>query len=146
MSLNEWLESRLLTGHETDRGEIAGLIAAIDRDLTESGVEELTPEWRLAIAYSAALRTATAALAVSGFRAAREQYHYRSILSLRYTIGVESELVSELDQFRKKRNTTLYDQIQPISEFEALRMVKLAKILRERFVTWLHEAHPELME
>jgi len=38
-------------------------------------VAGLDPDWRLNIAYNAALHSATAALAAEGYRATRESYH-----------------------------------------------------------------------
>jgi len=45
------------------------------------------------IAYNAALQAAAAALAAAGYRASREQHHYRVIQSLRQT-GVPLTLVA----------------------------------------------------
>ena len=146
MSLQDWLNNKLLTEHTTSRKEISGLLAAVDRDLAECVQENISPEWRLAIAYAAALRASTIALAVSGFRATRDQFHYRTIQSLQYTVNAEPELIAELDQFRKKRNAALYDQIQAISDLEADRMMELAKYLRNRVFRWIEENNPELME
>ena len=146
MSLQDWLNNKLLTEHTTSRKEIAGLLAAVDRDLAECVQENISPEWRLAIAYAAALRICSIALAVSGYRATRDQYHYRTIQSLRFTLEIEPKLISELDQFRKKRNATLYDEIQAISDLETQRMVELAILLRDRVVRWIAENYPDLME
>ena len=146
MNLRDWLQNQWLTEHTASREEISGLLAAIARDLEECELENLRPEWRLAIAYAAALRASTIALAVTGFRATRDQHHYRSIHSLRYTINADPGLIEELDFFRKKRNATMYDQIQGISGHEAERMIELAALLRDQIVKWLKEAHPDLME
>jgi len=83
---------------------------------------------------------------VSGFRAAREQYHYRTIQSLFHTIHAEPELIAQLDVFRKKRNATQYDRIQAISAHEAGQMVDLAVQMRDRVVKWLAETRPDLVE
>jgi hypothetical protein len=50
-------------------------------------VPHLSPDWRLNIAYNAALQAATAALAAAGYRASREAHHCRAIQSLAFTIG-----------------------------------------------------------
>lgn len=72
MNLRDWLSLGWIVEHRTSRSEIAELIALADRDLVDCRVSGLSPDWRLSIAYSAALRSATAALAASGYRAARE--------------------------------------------------------------------------
>ncbi|MCD6308893.1 MAG: hypothetical protein J7M24_07850 [Candidatus Latescibacteria bacterium] len=146
MSLQDWLQNHWLTEHTTSRDEVSGQLAAIDRDLQECTINSLSPEWRLSIAYAAAMRAAAIALAVTGFRATHEQRHYRTIQSLRYTINAEPDLIAEIDLFRKKRNATQYDQIQAISDHEAKRMIELATLLRDRIVKWLTETNPDLME
>ncbi|HEY2250183.1 MAG TPA: hypothetical protein VGH74_03940, partial [Planctomycetaceae bacterium] len=79
-----------------------------DRDLHDCTAKGLSDDWRLAIAYNAALQCATAALAASGYRASREAHHFRIVQSLSLTLGIENELVSQLDAFRKKRNISDY--------------------------------------
>ena len=116
------------------------------RLLEECKLENLRPEWRLAIAYAAALRASTIALAVAGFRATRDKYHYRTIHSLLYTLNTEAIVIAELDLFRKKRNATMYDQIQAISDHEAERMIELAALLRDQVVKWVTETRPTLLK
>ena len=65
MSLSDWLKAHWLTEHKTSRQEIADLLAVVDRDLKASTVKGLDDDWRLAIAYNAALQCATAALAAA---------------------------------------------------------------------------------
>src|SRR5438128_484912 len=105
MSLSDWQKAGWLTGHKTSPQEIADL--------------------RLNIAYNAALQVATAALAAAGYRAAREAHHYRVIQSLAYTLGAESKVVSQLEQFRKKRNVGGYERAGSISDQEAAEMLAL---------------------
>ena len=84
----------------------------------------LRADWRLAIAYNAAMQLAVAALAAAGYRASRESHHFRVIQSLAHTIGAASDTVAKLDQFRKKRNIGGYE-----------RAVE----------TWLQQHRPELL-
>ena len=79
MTLQDWLINGWLTPHKTTPQEIKDLLTVADRDLTDCQVSGLSSEWRLNIAYNAALQSATAALAASGYRAAREAHHYRVI-------------------------------------------------------------------
>jgi len=88
---------------------------------------------------------ATAALAASGYRAAREAHHYRVIQSLVHTIGAEADLVLQLDSFRKKRNISDYAQARVVSDQEAKEMFNLAKTMRKMVADWLKENHPELL-
>ncbi len=103
-------------------------------------------DWRLHIAYNAALQLATAALAACGYRATRESHHYRVIQSLAHTLGADNDLVQELDQFRRKRNLGAYERAELVSDAEAEEMYALALRLREMFLAWLQEEHPELLK
>jgi len=146
MSLKNWLNNGWLTKHLTSSQEIAALLGLADRDLSECKISGLSPDWQLNIAYNAALQTATAALAASGYRAARDAHHYRIIQSLTHTIHADTEFITLFDQFRKKRNISGYDHAGTISDQEAKEMVALADRLRREVENWLHENHPDLMQ
>jgi len=62
VSLRDWLKHSWLVEHETSAEEIAGLPAIVERDLANAKVAGLSDDWKLNIAYNAALRAATAAL------------------------------------------------------------------------------------
>jgi len=146
MSLRDWLANGWLTEQATGRREIADMLAAVDRDLHECTIPDLSADWKLNIAYAAALRLATAALAATGYRASREQHHYRVIQSLTLTISADPSLVREIDHFRKKRNIAVYDQAGIVSDYEAERMIELAHTLRDRVIAWLRETCPDVVE
>jgi len=146
LSFRDWLGNGWLVKHQTSGEEIRGLLGVVDRDLADCEASGLSPDWRLNIAYNAALQTATAALAASGYRAARESHHYRVIQSLAYTIGANHQLITQLDQFRKKRNLAGYELAGMVSEQEAKEMVALAKTLRANVKDWLRQNHPDLLK
>ena len=146
MSLQNWLNNGWLTDHRTSLQEITDLLAVADRDLSDCKTSGLSPDWQLNIACNAALQTATAALAASGYRAVRDAHHYRVIQSLAYTIKADISLIALFDQFRKKRNISGYDHAGMISDQEAKEMVNLASRLRQEVEEWFHENHMDLME
>jgi len=146
VSLRNWLRNAWLVEHQTSPQEISDLLTVVDRDLAESQTPGLSPDWRLNIAYNAALQAAIAALAASGYRAAREAQHYRVIQSLAHTIGADQALILTLDQFRKKRNITGYERAGGVSEQEAKEMLALAKRLRQEVEQWLRVNHPQLIQ
>jgi hypothetical protein len=146
MSLQDWLRNGWLVEHKTSREEIANLLAVADRDLADCRTHGLSADWRLNIAYNAALQPATAALAAAGYRAPREAHHYRVVQSLAYTIGADSKTIVEFDKFRKKRNIGEYERAGLVSDQEAEEMIALAKRLRKTVEEWLYVQHPELME
>lgn len=116
MSLADWQKNGWLVEHRTSRAEIRDLMGIVARDLEDCRTEGLSPDWRLSIAYNAAVQAATAALCASGFRTAREAHHYRVIESLALTIGASSEVVPQFDAFRKKRNIGGYDRAGTTSD------------------------------
>ena len=145
MSLKDWLKSGWLTEHKTSAQEIRNLLDVADRDLTDCLSPGLSADWRLNIAYNAALQAATAALAVCGYRATRDSHHYRIIQSLAHTIGADAKLINKFDQFRKKRNIGGYEQAGLVSEQEANEMISFAKRLRKEIKRWLEMNHPSLL-
>jgi hypothetical protein len=116
VSLQSWVAQGWIQEHKTSPEEIASLLAVADRDLANAQIQTLAAEWRLIIAYNSALRTATAALAATGFRVSTQvSHHYYGIESLRFTIGLESKLITQFDRFRKKRNLSAYEQSGAVS-------------------------------
>lgn len=145
MSLRDWQRNSWLVAHKTSREEISGLLAIVERDLGNAKVAGLADDWRFSIAYNAALQAATAALCAAGYRAVREQHHYRTIQSLALTIGWPARRVDQLDRFRKKRNVLGYETAGVVSEREAREMHEMAAALRVDVRAWLRRHHPKLV-
>ena len=146
MSLQSWLQNSWLVQHTTTAEEIANLLALSDRDLAACQVEQLPADWRFAIAYNAALQAATAALAAAGYRAARDNHHYRVIQSLEFTIAPSRKMINAFDGFRKKRNISSYDLAGSVSDREADEMFSLATNLRRDVENWIRTTRPVLLE
>jgi hypothetical protein len=145
VTLEDWLRSGFLRTHCSSRQEIVELFAISDRDLANCRTTGLDAEWRMAIAYNAALQAATAALAAEGYRPARgESHHWRVIQSLAHTVGADGDTVEQFDRFRKKRNLSAYERSGAVSDQEAEEMRSLAERLREAVGQWIQTAHPEL--
>jgi len=145
MSLQDWLNNGWLIKHRTSPQEIANLLAIADRDLTDCQASGLSTDWQMNIAYNAALQASIAALAASGYRAARVSHHYRVIQSLAHTIGADTKLIAQFDQFRKKRNIGGYERAGLVSEQEAHEMLELAEKLRADVEKWIRDNHPKLL-
>ena len=145
MNLDNWLSNGWLTKHTTSPEEIENLLSVSDRDLSDCRSEGLSADWKMNIAYNAALQAATAALAAAGYRATRVSHHYRVIQSLAYTIGADTRLISRFDQFRKKRNIGGYERAGLVSDQEANEMFDLARELRQDVEKWIRDNYPELL-
>jgi hypothetical protein len=144
MNLADWARKKWVMPHTPTRGEIADLLAIVERDLEES-IAGRSADWRLAIAYNAALQAATAALAAAGYRAARGDHHRRTLESLTLTIAWDARRVKTLQRFRRVRNRTEYDRAGTVSDAEAHEMRELAIALRDRVAEWLREKHSGLV-
>jgi hypothetical protein len=118
----------------------------VERDLADSDAEGLSADWRMNIAYNAALQAATAALAAAGYRASRDQHHYRVVQSLRETLRIDAQTANTFDAFRKKRNVTGYERTGLVSDADADAMRALAVRLRDDVVAWLKKNYPDLLK
>jgi hypothetical protein len=141
MSLPEWERNGWLQSHKSSPNEVRDLLTVVDRDLVDSAAEGLSAEWRMNIAYDAPLQAATVALATAGYRASRDQHHYRIIQSLRETLGMDASTVNTFDAFRKKRNAAGYDRAGLVSDADAKAMRDLAQrepLLVAQHGHWVH--------
>jgi len=145
VSLATWESNGWLVGHQSTRQEIGDLLSLAKRDLADARTAGLSADWRFNIAYNAALQAATAALAVAGYRAAREVHHFRILQSLRFTIGADAATLAQLDQFRKKRNIGGYERAGAVSDLEVNEMLALAERIHAEVIDWLQTNHPELL-
>src|SRR5713101_2214200 len=145
MSLSDWEKNGWLKAHVTSRQEIGALLGVVDRDLSDSQTRGLSADWKLNIAYNAALQAATAALAAAGYRAGRDSHHYRVIQSLELTVGKGSKFIGAFDAFRKKRNVSSYDIGGGISHREVEEMIGIAQSLQHDVEQWIRTNHASLL-
>ncbi|MGA8849037.1 MAG: HEPN domain-containing protein [Dehalococcoidia bacterium] len=144
MSLEDWLNDKLVVKHRPSAREIAELLHICDRDLEKAGISELGPDWRLSIAHNAAVQAARAALAAVGYRARKEGHHYLVLQSLALTIRTDPATIKQLDKLREKRNISDYERAGLVTEQEAEEMIALAKQLRDDVERWLRAHYPSL--
>jgi len=145
MSLGDWVNAQWLTEQKSSRVEVGNLLGVADRDLRDCQIKGLSEDARLGIAYNGALQSAMAALAAAGYRPSRDAHHYRTILSLEFTIGADSKLIAKFDAFRKKRNLGDYSFAGSTSKKEADEMVALAQQLRKEVEAWIRANYPQLL-
>jgi hypothetical protein len=144
VTLADWLANRWIVAHEATVEEVQDLFAVVDRDLEDSAIQGLSADWRLGIAYNAALQLATLALAAEGYRPGRDRAHERAILSLRDTIGLAGKRVDLLDAVRRKRNQSNYERAGATSASEADELYRIVVELRGDVVRWLRSKHSAL--
>jgi uncharacterized protein (UPF0332 family) len=144
MSLEDWLNDKLIVRHRPSAGEVAELLHICDRDLKTAQITEVSPDWRLSIAHNAAVQAAKAALAAVGYRARKEGQRYLVLQSLAFTIKTDAATIKQLDKFREKRNISDYETAGLVTEQEAGEMITLAKQLRDDVEQWLRAHYPGL--
>jgi len=147
-TLEVWASSGSLQRHRTSSEEIANLLGIVERDLAESRTPGLSSDWRLAIAYNAALQAAKAALAATGYRVSSSEkgHHYRLVESLRHTAEAPGAEVDLLQRMKKKRNISDYEVAGAVTEREADEMVALAQRVDRLVREWLRSNHPDLVK
>ena len=146
MTLEDWLKNKWIKSHETSPREIADLFDVVDRDLHDAASESISPDWRLNIAFNAALQCGMIALHASGYRASGEGHHERVINSLKLTIGASDTIIRQLNRLRQKRVTNTYDAAGSVSDQEVSEAIDFAEKLRKTVRDWLAAQHPGLLE
>ena len=145
MRLQQWKANGWLQAHQTTSGQIADLLAIVDRDLEDS-MRDLSPDWQFGIAYNAALKLCTILLYASGYRPEKNLAHYRTLAALPLILGDERKDDADyLDTCRAKRNTAEYDAAGTVSQSEAAELRDFAKELRSDVTAWLKANHPALV-
>ena len=146
MSLQDWQNNGWLRPHKTDKEEIANLLAIVERDMADASAMEISDDWKFGIAYNAALKLCTIMLYAHGFRPENNQAHYRTLMSIGFTIGSHrKEDAVYLNACRAKRNTVEYDNIGGASRTEALELLAFAKELKVEVLQLLKDHFPELL-
>jgi len=145
MSLKNWLENGWLRAHKSSRKEISDLLRIVDRDLRDAS-GSISADWRLGIAYNAALKLCTILLYAEGYRPEKTLQHYRAIQALPLILGsVHDRDARYLDTCRNKRNITEYDYAGGITDKDVTELIAFVIELREEVTHWLKEKHPELL-
>lgn len=145
MSLQDWHKFGWVKLHQTSFLELSNLLAIADRDIADATSDALSADWRFGIAYNAALKLCAMMLYDAGFMPEKNLAHYRTLLSLQYTLGEHRKADAEyLDACRIKRNHVEYDYVNGASETEASELVDFAKELRKEVVDKLRIRWPNL--
>lgn len=147
MSLRQWKANGWLKPHQTDAQELKNLLEIADRDLQDATTRDLSNDWKFGIAYNAALKLCTMMLFDAGYMPEKSLAHYRTLLSIEYTLGEHRKGDAiYLDVCRAKRNHVEYDYVDGASLAEAAELVEFAKQLREEVVGRLAAKYPGLVD
>ena len=145
MSLQDWHSFGWLKPHKTSLNELVNLLAIADRDIADAEAADLSDDWKFGIAYNAVLKLCTMMLFASGFMPEKALAHYRTLMSIQFTLGAHRKRDAEyLDACRIKRNHVEYDYIEAASASEAKELLDFARELRLEVICKLQPQYPSL--
>lgn len=146
MTLQNLLSIGRLKAHVATALEIKRLLAAIERNLADSAVTQVSDENRFDAAYKAVMQCALAAMLASGYRPSTSEpgHHATLIQSLPLTMGVANDAWVVLDALRRKRNSNDYTGDVVTADMVAECIVQ-AKSLLEILKKHLKKNHPKLL-
>lgn len=146
MTLQNLLRIGKLKEHAPTPAEVQRLLAAIDRNLADTGVAGISDETRFDAAYKAVMQCALVAMLAAGYRPAASEpgHHQTMIQSLPLTLGVANDAWVVLDALRKQRNANDYTG-QPISPGAVAECITQGKTLRKLLRARLSAQHPDLL-
>ncbi len=147
MTLDNLLRIGKLKPHAADQAEIGRLLAAAKRALADAGIERLSSDARLDLAYRAILQAALAAMLAQGYRSATSEpgHHQLIIQALPKTAGIAAERIRVLDGFRAARNQSDYRGV-PVSDAVAHECLAEARALVDEICSWLAAHHSRLTQ
>jgi hypothetical protein len=134
-----------LKPHAPDAAEIARLLEAARRNLTDANAENISTENRFDAAYKCIMQSALAALMANGYRPDIKVpgHHQTVIQSLPKTIGLPGARVAVLDALRNKRNLSDYSG-RDIDRASLATCISEAARLLDEVNAWLAKTYPEL--
>jgi hypothetical protein len=147
MTLENLLRIGKLKPHAADKAEIGRLFAAAGRALADAGIERLSSDARLDLAYRAIMQAALAAMLAEGYRPATSEpgHHQLIIQALPKTAGIVAERIRVLDGYRAARNQSDYRGV-PVSDAVAQECLAEAHAIVKDIRAWLAAHHPQLMQ
>ena len=144
MTLDNLLRIGKLKPHAADRAEIARLLESARRALADAGLEGLSSDAGLDLAYRAIMQAALAAMLANGYRPATSEpgHHQLLIQALPKTAGVSAERIRVLDAYRVARNLSDYRGV-PVSDGVARECAAEAASLLAEVRAWITAHRPD---
>jgi hypothetical protein len=133
--------------HAPTAAEAQRLLAAIDRNIADAGVDAISDENRFDAAYKAVMQCALVAMLAAGYRPATNEpgHHQTMIQSLPLTLGLPNDAWVVLDALRRQRNANDYTGT-PMTADIVTECLGQAKALRKLLRADLASKHPELLK
>lgn len=147
MTLQNLAKIGQLNPHKATAEDVARLLTAVRRNLSDAESKVISNETRFDCAYKAIMQCALLAMMANGYRPSTSApgHHQTMLQSLPLTLGVSNDVWIVLDALRKKRNQNDYTGM-PLAEAEAQEAVDRAKELLVTLQAHLRSHHPLLLK
>ena len=145
MTWKELVAEKRVEPHTTSKQELDDLRSAVDRNLRDAAIPQLSADNRFAVAYEAALLLAKMAVACAGYRVKGLGAHQTTFAALKFALGAGiGKTATYLERCRRKRNELSYDMAGVVTDTEAAEILAQAKMLKENVEQWIAKNHPRL--
>ncbi len=130
--------------HTTSKQELDDLRSAVNRNLRDAAVTQLSTDNRFALAYEAALLVAKMAVACAGYRVKGQGAHQTTFAALKIVFGAGiSKTAAYLERCRRKRNELSYDAAGVVTDTEAAEILTESQVLQETAEQWIAKDYPQ---
>jgi len=128
--------------HATSRQELDDLRSAVERNLRDAAIVQLSADNRFGLAYEAALLLAKMAAACAGYRVKGQGAHQTTFAALKLAVGPGiAQTASYLERCRRKRNELSYDSAGVVTETEASEILTEARSMQKSIEQWIAATH-----
>jgi hypothetical protein len=145
MTWKELLDADRVESHTTSKQELDDLRSAVNRNLRDAGIPQLSADNRFALAYEAALLLAKMAIACAGYRVKGQGAHQTTFAALKLAIGSTlAKKASYFERCRRKRNALSYDTAGVVTDTEAAEILAQAQAMQAIVEQWIAKNHSQL--
>lgn len=131
MSLKRLLSEKRLEEYKATSKQIKDILELIERDLTDSQIQNLSVDRKFMSLYSAGLLLATIILYINGYRTRGESHHHTTFEAAKILLPHETDAIDYFDRCRILRNKTEYERSGLISENEIKSLRKRVEYIRK---------------
>ena len=145
MTWKELLAEKRVETHTTSKQELDDLRSAVERNLRDAAIPELSADNRFGLAYEAALLLSKMAVACAGYRVKGQGAHQTTFAALKLALGAGiSKTATYLERCRRKRNELSYDMAGVATDTEATEILAQATALQSTVEQWIAQNHQHL--
>ena len=145
MTWKELLAENRVETHRTSKQELDDLRSAVQRNLLDAAISQLSADNRFGLAYEAALLLGKMAIACAGFRVKGQGAHDTTFAAMKLALGAGiGRTAAYLERCRRKRNELSYDMAGVVTDTEATEILTQAQMLQKTVEQWIAENYPDL--